>query len=350
MPKFVPSFPNSPPSLSLSFSKKWLFLLLLFAFMFLGNSSSAFSNTPTLREKRTPHFLFQYPERWSSVASFLWKKSEEDLAVMEKKLGFSLNSVLTVRLASSGQAFDAIQPEHWHPKHWIAGLAYPQKGLMTLKIRPVDGLDGIHQTFLHELNHLLLFLAAHRQKLPLWFVEATAMIFSDDIGSFERSLLLSQAQLFGLIPDINSLSVSFPSNHHDAQIAYAVSCDFLLFLQSRHPDIIPQILAEIRRGSSFKEALEKKTKLPFSSLTQIWQESLHSRYSWLLLLAHPTLLWMLASLFFLFIFLKLKRQRRRELDELPDDDPSLDNDDFHPFRPSSPQLPDGQKIFPDERK
>ena len=300
-----------------------------------------------LLEKRTPHFRFQYPPRWKNVAEYLWKRSEGDLQKMEETLGFQLNKELIVRLAPAGKEFSQIQPNHWRPAHWIAGLAYPQLKLMTIKIRPIDGLTGIHQTFQHELSHLLLGHASLHKRLPLWFVEGLAMIQSNDFGLLERFTMLAKARIFNKIPPIKTLTKRFPSDFHSTQLAYATSCDFLLFLQSINPQIIKGTLTKIRHGLSFQKALTSQTKWTYSELQKRWEESLSYRYSWLLLLANPSLFWSFLALLLLFAFLKQKQLRKKEFLAMDNNNP-YQPPEFKPFLPSSPQLPDGQKLFPSQ--
>jgi hypothetical protein len=291
--------------------------LSLFSLLWISPMAHAASSRIT---KTTPHFVFQYDTQWKPVASYLLKRAEKDFRELSKQLGYQFKGRFTVRISSPGKAYAAIQPHHWEPHANIAGLAYPHKKLMTLRVRTLDGMSGLHRTFRHELSHLLLFQAAHFKKMPLWFVEGVAMAQSNDFGLWDRYMMLSQAQLSKNIPELSRLKSRFKGSQQDIQIAYAISAEFIFFAQKKTPNFLAGMTAFLRKGLSFEKALEKQTGMPWWKLMDQWNYHLKDRYHWLPFLANTTTMWALFSIVFLLAFFRKRKERNERLEEMAEED------------------------------
>ncbi|HAA57020.1 MAG TPA: hypothetical protein DCE42_19795 [Myxococcales bacterium] len=326
--------------------RRQLIRLSLFILLFAMPTFATGSTATTT--KQTPHFRFQYPHKWSGIAMYLLKRAEKDLQDIEGLMGYKLKGTLEVRLATGGKTYAEIQPGRWNPHAWVAGLAYPRKGLMTIKIRAIDGPAGIHQTFRHELSHLLLARAASYRTMPLWFVEGVAMIQSDDIGGFDRYTMLSQAHLTGVLPHPESLQTSFPTSGNAVQVAYATSTAFLMFLQKNNPSLIKHILQRIRKGETFMKSLTGEYGFVWKEIMRQWKDHLDHHYSWIPLLSSSSFLWLIAAFFFVFVYLRVRRRKKEQMATL-EDELTPTKETFTPYIPTSPQHPNGESIFDEDR-
>ncbi len=278
----------------------------------------------SFRTVTTKHFTFQYPHRWSKWVKRLIQRSENDLKSIGESLGFLFQGHLRVRFASAGKDYAKIQPFPWHPPSYIAGLAYPRQGIMTIRLRGIDGFQQIHQTFRHELSHLLLAQAASHRPLPLWFIEGLAMVHSDDFGTLDRMWLLSTAQISGRWPTLSQIKKRFPNNYAARRVAYAVSFDFVAFLQQQSHKLIPSLLALMRRGIPFRKALQQQSHQSWEALQETWLSRSRLRYGWLSLLTQEGLIWFIAIVLLLVGYRKIKRRRRERLQTWEEEDNAED--------------------------
>ena len=267
-------------------------------------------------ESLSKHFRFQFPKRWQKIVDFLSKHAEEDLHELEKQMGYRLSGQLTVRLAAAGPKFTAIQPHRWQPHSWVAGVAYPHTGIMTLRIGGAEGLQGLHQTFRHELSHLLLARASAYRSMPLWFIEGIAMLQSQDFGFADRFYMLNFAKWTGQLPKMKDLNERFPSSAGGAQLAYATSFEFVAFLHQLSPGFLPQLLADLRKGKTFDKSLPLQMGWTWENIDKKWRNHLNLRYHWFYILFHEGLLWIAIVLFFLYAYRKAKKQRRLQYEQM----------------------------------
>jgi len=263
----------------------------------------------------TPHFRFEYPREWKSLTRFLRRHAEDDLTRISRELSFRFSGKLTVRLASPGEAYASVQPGKWKPHPWVAGLAYLKRGLMTLRVRAVEGPEGIRQTFVHELSHLVLARATRQRPLPLWFIEGVAMTQAREFGSFERFLLLSQAAAMGRLPPLSELRSRFPPGPSGGRLGYALSYEFILYLQSLRADILAQAAPAVAGGESLKQSLSRLLKRPWSSIIEGWKSRLRQRYTLLPVITSSMTLWFLMALLFLWAYRRVKRKRQQILEQ-----------------------------------
>ncbi|TNE48211.1 MAG: hypothetical protein EP343_16495 [Deltaproteobacteria bacterium] len=281
----------------------------------------------------TQHFDFTFPARWKTWVSPILKHAEADFLEISQGLGYTSKNKLQVKFARSGRDFSKIQPFPWHPPSFIAGLAYPNQGVMTLRLQGTDGMAGLRQTFRHELSHLLLARAVHHKRLPLWFVEGLAMVQSQDFGALDRMWLLARTRMGGHWPKLSSLEKGFPANYEARRVAYAVSTDFVVYLRKLNPKVVPEALALIRKGKGFQAAIAETCGQSWSNLQTRWLKQVGFRYGWIVFLSQEWLLWFFAILLAIWGYFKLRRQRRKQLKQWAEEED--EDDDGGPWYPPS---------------
>jgi hypothetical protein len=294
----------------------YVFLFVCLCLMPL-NAQADLTGIPKHYEVReVGQFSFAYPPRWRKVAQVLMAKAQSDLHDLARSLGYQAEGKFWVRLAPPGREFAEIQPYAWHPPSYVSGLAYPKRGLMTVRLRGIDGMDGIHQTFRHELSHLLLARSVGGQVMPLWFIEGVAMLHSGDFGTIERFWLLSRARISGQWPALDDLRYRFPNNAHELRIAYALSLEFLLFLQKQRPNLLSELTSAMRQNTAFLTALEQITAQNWQSLLKSWDAHSRYRYNWLTALTDTSLLWFGGAILLIIGYIRVKRRRKKQFAQL----------------------------------
>jgi hypothetical protein len=294
-----------------------IWLVALFS-LFVGSPATQASTRITTTQT---HFAFSYPARWKSTVEPIIKHAEQDLATYQAHFGIQWKGVIKVRFATPGKAFANIQPHHWQPYNNIAGLAYPKRSLITIRIKGIDGLKGLRQTFQHELCHILIAHAAGYRPIPLWFNEGVAMMLTEDFGTFEQFVSLAQARLAGQLPRLSALTHRFPrTSPNQSTLAYSLSTDAVLFLQKQKATMLKRIVRLLKQGNSFEQAVAKTIGTPWPTIQAKWRKSLGLRYGWLPLIANESTIWFIALVLFVFAYFKIKAQRKKQFEQMEDED------------------------------
>lgn len=292
----------------------WLGVVLLCL-----QTTPAFSQSKWVHQHLAP-FSFRFPKRWKRAVQPILYHAREDLRKLEKIYAIQYTKTIYVRFSEPGSAFAHIQPHGWNPSHDIAGLAYPKRSLITMRIRNIEGAAVLRQTFQHELSHLFIAYAAHYKKVPLWFNEGVAMLLSNDFGDMERMALLSAARVSGKWPALRTLQHHFPYTPNARKLAYAVSLDAVVFLNKRIPNMIPNVLKRIRAGARFEDAISNITGTSWKELQKTWKDQTQSKYGWLTLLTQEGLVWSLALFLFLGSYIRIRKQRQKQFEALEDEE------------------------------
>ncbi len=166
-------------------------------------------------------------------------------------------------------------------RRWMIGAAFPVEGKVL-----VDGSklsvateNDLVVVLRHEAVHLVLHGLPRR--LPRWFEEGAAEIFSGRSLAVRDAMLVSMAVSGRLIP-FSSLEDDWPERAEDARLAYIQSASFLLFLQRKiGRDIVPRIVADVRGDMEFPEAFKKEIGCKVPCAVGEWSAYLGRRRRWL---------------------------------------------------------------------
>lgn len=230
---------------------------------------------------------------------------------LEAKLGVTLEHPARIYLASSQEEFDRVTGQTL--PDWSQGASFPETGSIILKSpRFSQDIGVLHQTAIHELVHLLIALKAG-PGVPRWLTEGLALLFSGE-GSGKPLLPLSRA-LWGkkIIPlaEIEQVDL-FP--HSEAELAYLESFHAVQFLvQGFGWDRLSEVLANMRQGQSWDEALYAVTALDGAGFEAAWYKNLEQSYRWMFLLNVQNLIFASFVLLVVVAFVAMRRRRRRIL-------------------------------------
>ncbi len=175
------------------------------------------------------------------------------------------------------------------------------------------------ETFDHEVSHVLLRQAVSPEvALPRWFVEGIA-IWQAGEGVLERLGYAQAAAVTDNLIPFEQLDTHFPKGNAGVRLAYAESALFVSWLQRRYgPSHLSQLVAKLRRASSFEQAFLAVFHEPVAVLSQRWADELDSSTSFILFFRDGTIFWVLMVFLFLYAAF-VKRARRRRAIEAMDD-------------------------------
>jgi hypothetical protein len=228
-----------------------------------------------------------------------------------------------VQLVRDSSSLAAVAPEGRGAPPWAIGVAYPDKGVMSVALRRGAQLVDAESTLRHELAHIALGVALGKHA-PHWLHEGFAYQHSAE-WSFERTETLAGMAWFGGIIPIQDLDRSFPREELPAHRAYAESYDFVGYLarrgrwEDRHDDgdrwPFRRFLTMVGQGTDIDAAAQRAFGKPIGQLFEEWREDLSKRY----LLAPIGLiglaLWILCAVLLTLAFLRKRRLNRRRLGE-----------------------------------
>lgn len=154
---------------------------------------------------------------------------------------------------------------------WSAALAQPLKRRLFLRMDRIPQGDrrALHDILKHESAHLVMGgLPKHVfEKLPLWFHEGVAQKYAGHLFAFSWDELAMRVRPMES-PALDKLIDKFPRTEYEAQTAYLYSEAIVgLMMRLWGSDVIPRILDELGRRSSFNAAVLSVTGRPV-----IWHE------------------------------------------------------------------------------
>ena len=199
---------------------------------------------------------------------------------------------------------------------WGVGVAVPTGRLIALDHSRLPAVGkGEKEVFLHEMVHALLFQACPDSRLPAWFHEGTAMLYSGE-WRFRDTVSLA---LEGRVPRLDRLRGPFPSTAAGADRAYRTSLLAVSRLQDRHgPDVVSHLVEATARTRNFETAFHEVTGQSLEAFSTDFDRAMNLRYGWLVMLTRWPGLFVLMGLIFAVGAVRKIIQTRRRLAEMED--------------------------------
>lgn len=227
--------------------------------------------------------------------------------VVRKKLGHIPATPMTVYLAPSQRAFDALTQGRL--PHWSAAVAMPVARIIVLK---AGAFERRLQTIQHEMSHVLLYAAVGKH-VPVWFNEGVAMWASHEWRLTHTASVFYAVFSGGLIPlsDIDTV-LQFPSVKAD--LAYTESLLAVLYIiRLGGENGIVAMIGELSHGAPFEVALFRVTQKTPYEFERAWQDYVSGRFGLAALLVSPDSLWGYLVLLFLAVYVAVKMRNRAKL-------------------------------------
>ena len=251
--------------------------------------------------------------RFASRDSLVAERVMEYLVALSPLPGLSdtLPASVTTVLAHSPEALDALTggvvPE------WRAGVAIPAQGLIVVptgegtRILDPEG----RRTLRHEWAHVALHQRLGGLRAPRWFDEGYAQWASggwDATQAWKLRVLIAM----GRSPSLDSLSLRWPRQRADAEVAYLLSASALSFLLAESGERgLALFLERWTRDRSFEHALRNTFGVTSGQFEEDWRRHVKDRYGWVFVLSHSALFWMLLALL-LLLMMRTRQSRGRE--------------------------------------
>ena len=209
---------------------------------------------------------------------------------------------------------------------WGAGVAFPRLERIVLPAYAprVRSPAELRRTLRHELAHVALQRHLGEAQVPRWFTEGYATWTAGQLDQ-EADWLLRVAFLTGRAPPLDSLDLLWPTGATDARIAYLLSASAVRYLYSHGGQpALTELLNRWAGGASLDEAMRATYQFTLARFEQDWSKHVRREYGWLRFLVQGAVLWSIAGVIVVAIWVIRRRYNRARLErlranEIPDD-------------------------------
>jgi len=270
------------------------------------------------RQLENSHFLIRYAVQDEGIAAELNRGSPAIRERIIADIGVDFPDKTEIRLAPTIEAFQEAQPGGTWVPLWAAGVAYPQENVIVLRSpRAVKGgrIDLGH-VLAHEFSHIALGRAMAGVRIPVWLNEGLA-IYEAREWSLSRIAVLTRAALLDRLIPLPVLTLSFPAEVEEAELAYAESFMFVSFLINKvGREAFHRLIRDYVRHGDLEAALRQGTGMNLDDLEEKWLFYLNLRVSWIPIITSVTTLWFIAALIFVYGYARKRRQAGKRLQEM----------------------------------
>ena len=220
-------------------------------------------------------------ERLDIQAKRLRERYPEIRANIESSLGWKLLSPPKVFLIADREIFEKMSGSPF-----ISAFAIPSQHSIVIHLSSATSeLYVLHETFEHELCHLLLHDHINDALLPKWLDEGICQWVSGSLGEILAGMGTAAGGIKLLrhpIP-LQQLTVSFPRDRGSLIQAYQESRLFVEYLVAQYgKGSLLNLLEHLKEGAPIDQAFSQAFPKSLPSVQEEWLEGLGSRGMWLL--------------------------------------------------------------------
>ena len=211
---------------------------------------------------------------------------------------------------------------------WAIGCAFPlSRRIIIQNPRVIIQRDfQLAQVIRHEIVHVVFGQRTQKAigKIPRWFVEGVAIYFSGEWAPRRNDTLMKHIFSKSVIP-LAELSHTFPKSENLAQLAYAESQNAVEWLaETQGVEKLWEIVDRLASGSDLDTAFRDSIGLQLSAFDAKWRKSLSQRYHWAAMLSSSHLFWGSLALFFILVYLRYWRYKRKRLRQMESESEEVD--------------------------
>jgi hypothetical protein len=288
--------------------------------------AAARPDPPELQAETTAHFVFTFHEPNRPAVRPLVARAEALRARLCTELEVRcFEERVRVHVAASAEEFHATRPggDGARPPaahvDWAVGIAYADHDLVLLRIDRLALFD-LHDTFVHELSHVVLRKGTDGRFLPRWFVEGVALHQADELA-LERVQAAARAALTGSLVPLRDLTFRFPATPGRVHLAYAQSLLFFRWLvREVEPDGHVALIRRVAGGEKFEAAFAEVFGDSSDERFAEWSRGLRESSSWIPVLTGTGFLWGLLTFVFVWTWWRKRREMRAILKSWREED------------------------------
>ncbi len=255
----------------------------------------------------TTHFRFLPDSGAVGLADHLAAMAEAKRSYVLGLLGTIDERVIEVRIASDEASMEQMVGTDRPVREWIAGLAFPEQGLVVLSARGNEVFSA-SDTFVHELAHVYLDSSLEGRPVPRWFQEGFAMLVAGEEVGGRLNSFLGAAATGSFIP-LGELVDSFPGDVPRVHLAYSQSQLFVRYLQRVTGGTgVKALVRALQDDMPFELAFDHTFAGSPDTTWRKFERTIDPYASWLVFATSAAVLWMLVLLLFLWAYVRKRRK------------------------------------------
>lgn len=230
-------------------------------------------------------------------------------AELSNQLGRDVLRAVEIRIAGAPTQMGGLLPSAAPLPAGRPAVAFGDLHLVVMSLGAPGAIEpppDLARLLGHELAHVALDEALDGHAVPRWFHEGYAVNASGEDAA-QRAEALCIASLRDRLMSLHDVDGQFPDGAAEGSLASAEAADFVRFLLERpNRAHFPQLVARVRGGEPFEQAIAAAYGADLGRLEQLWRKEMAKRYSFVPVFAGAMLLWVVIALGVL-----LRRLRRR---------------------------------------
>ncbi len=252
---------------------------------------------------------FQEPLRSSAqTVAALYPRMKSEIG---DRLGLKVSFPTVVTLLADAALFQSFTGSPL-----IVAFAIPVRNHVVIDYSRIGAHPWTLEAVLkHEVCHLLL----HDQlgnNLPKWFDEGLCQWVSEGAAEIllqQKSTILHQAALSGLLFTLDQLTFRFPNGGKDLILAYEESRSVVDYIVDRHGQgAVQELVVRLKGGESMEQAVPSALSVSLQAFEGQWRKSLRSPVYWFYVFSSYLyeILFFVAAVAAIWGFLRALRRRR----------------------------------------
>jgi Peptidase MA superfamily len=272
---------------------------------------------PGYASEQHGNIRWTYPLSAADEVETLRKGQKAAWQRVASELGARIPDQLDIRVALNPEQMQMLAPPRSSVPGYADGVAYPASGLILLTLTSPESFirPDMARVLVHEMSHVALHRAVEGRPIPRWFSEGVAVHQAGE-SSLTRIQTLWDGTLRGNVLSLDELSRAFPKNHHEIDLAYAQSADFVEFMLASRDERyrFHSLLRSVGEGLAFSDAVHANYHVPLGYLEREWRSTLQRRFGrWPALFMGLTFVWVLGATLLVAAYVRTRIRRRATL-------------------------------------
>lgn len=233
-------------------------------------------DSPLTAVMQSDRFIVHYDPVDPFLARLAAETAADELSRIADELGYTLESGRPFDLYVYRSHRDFIRGGGLAKRKFTVGIA--SLADQSIAVDASGAFVILREVLAHEITHAVTFrlLGHHSSKLPLWFTEGIAKHYSESSADADDRLI-AQAAAEGVLMPLWTLTNDFPDQREP--LAYAESASAIRHLVRHFGESSPKsILAELRQGKSFDQAMSEVTGLTSRRFADEWYAGVSERF------------------------------------------------------------------------
>ena len=274
----------------------------------------------------TPPIKIVHPDGYEKLAEFTHTSILNALPNVPAIWQMTTDTIRIQIVARSADFEEAVGSDL---PQWVGAVTLFPQDLMVVRSPDLSRstLREYRKTVVHELIHLLQGQFVPLNLTPVWFNEGLALYYAGEFDLRERIVISKALVRNQLIPPVK-LEQILKFSQPQADLAYAESASLIEFMENVYGNgTAVAILARMRNGENFEQAVLKLTDCEYDDLMNQWQTYVEKKYNWIFLLDIQNILWLIIPLIAFLAYWSIRRRNKVTLEQWNDEEINENSDE-----------------------